>query len=155
MNLSAPFLCQFFLDKLLEVMPYVDILFGNESEAAAFAEANKWETRDLTEIAKLAAALPRASESSKPRTVVFTHGPSSTVVVTPTSTDLYPVPAIPQGEVVDFNGAGDAFCGGFFAGLVTNKSVEECVNRGHYAAGVVIRHDGCSYPAKPDYKEGQ
>ena len=28
LNLSAPFICQFFKDPLLEVMPYVDFLFG-------------------------------------------------------------------------------------------------------------------------------
>ncbi len=31
MNLSAPFLCQFFKDPLSEILEYVDILFGNES----------------------------------------------------------------------------------------------------------------------------
>ena len=39
MNLSAPFLSQFFKDPLMAAMPYVDILFGNESEAEAFATA--------------------------------------------------------------------------------------------------------------------
>lgn len=40
MNLSAPFISQFFKAPLLEALPYCDIIFGNESEAAAFAEAN-------------------------------------------------------------------------------------------------------------------
>lgn len=31
MNLSAPFLSQFFKDPLMQAMPYVDVLFGNES----------------------------------------------------------------------------------------------------------------------------
>ena len=31
MNLSAPFLCQHFKKPMMEAMPYVDILFGNES----------------------------------------------------------------------------------------------------------------------------
>ena len=30
MNLSAPFLCEFFKEPMMEIMPYVDILFGNE-----------------------------------------------------------------------------------------------------------------------------
>lgn len=29
-NLSAPFISQFFTDKLMAALPYVDILFGNE-----------------------------------------------------------------------------------------------------------------------------
>jgi adenosine kinase len=28
LNLSAPFICQFFKDPLLQVMPFVDFLFG-------------------------------------------------------------------------------------------------------------------------------
>jgi sugar/nucleoside kinase (ribokinase family) len=31
LNLSAPFISQFFKDALMEVMPYVDVLFGNET----------------------------------------------------------------------------------------------------------------------------
>lgn len=40
MNLSAPFLCQFFKEPMLKALPFVDVLFGNETEAAAFAENN-------------------------------------------------------------------------------------------------------------------
>ena len=29
-NLSAPFISQFFKDPLMEAMPYVDFVFGNE-----------------------------------------------------------------------------------------------------------------------------
>jgi hypothetical protein len=36
---------------LLDTMPYIDILFGNEHEAAAFAEAEALGTTDLSEIA--------------------------------------------------------------------------------------------------------
>jgi adenosine kinase len=39
MNLSAPFLIDFFWDgKFEKLLPYVDVLFGNESEAAALAK---------------------------------------------------------------------------------------------------------------------
>lgn len=31
MNLSAPFLSQFFKNPLMEAFPYIDILFGNET----------------------------------------------------------------------------------------------------------------------------
>ena len=36
---------------LMDTMPYIDYLFGNETEAATFAETEGWETRDLSEIA--------------------------------------------------------------------------------------------------------
>ena len=36
-NLAAPFISQFFTDRLRDVLFYVDILFGNEDEAVAFS----------------------------------------------------------------------------------------------------------------------
>ena len=36
---------------LLEALPYVDYLFGNETEAITFAETEGWETKDISEIA--------------------------------------------------------------------------------------------------------
>lgn len=41
MNLSAPFISQFYKDPLMAVLPFVSILFGNELEAQAFAKV-KW-----------------------------------------------------------------------------------------------------------------
>ena len=43
MNLSAPFLCQAFKKPMMEALPYVDILFGNESVSKTSFES--W--RDL------------------------------------------------------------------------------------------------------------
>lgn len=42
MNLSAPYISQVFSKPLLEVFPFVDILFGNETEAEAFASMKGW-----------------------------------------------------------------------------------------------------------------
>lgn len=40
MNLSAPFIPQFFKTQVNEILDYVDVLIGNESEALAFAESH-------------------------------------------------------------------------------------------------------------------
>jgi adenosine kinase len=40
MNLSAPFIPQFFKTQLNEILEYVDVLIGNESEAISFAESH-------------------------------------------------------------------------------------------------------------------
>ena len=53
MNLSAPFISQFFKKPLMATMPYVDILFGNESEALTFATEQNFGTENLKEIGKL------------------------------------------------------------------------------------------------------
>lgn len=45
MNLSAPFIAQFFKAQVDEILPFVDILIGNESEAEAYAEAHSLDVR--------------------------------------------------------------------------------------------------------------
>lgn len=150
-NLSAPFLMMVppFAAAIREVLPYVDILFSNEDEAAEFAKFNGWTDTDLTAIAAKAVALPKVS--SRPRTVIFTSGASSTAVATASGVQTVPVPKIDASKIIDTNGAGDSFVGGFLAGLARGKSLVEAVQAGHYAAGVVIQHDGCAYPAKPEW----
>jgi hypothetical protein len=37
-NLSAVYLTEMYKNELVQIMPYVDILFGNEQEAASFAK---------------------------------------------------------------------------------------------------------------------
>jgi adenosine kinase len=76
MNLSAPFLCQFFKDQMLKILPHCDFVFGNETEAAAFAENNGIEDKSIENIARCIAALPKSN--SNPRTVVITQVNSKT-----------------------------------------------------------------------------
>ncbi|EJW83773.1 adenosine kinase [Wuchereria bancrofti] len=49
-NLAAPFVLKYFRDEFLGVLPYVDILFGNERESKAFADANNYNTHELQQI---------------------------------------------------------------------------------------------------------
>ena len=43
LNLSACYVCQTQTEKLLQLIPFVDILFGNESEVKALAMALNWQ----------------------------------------------------------------------------------------------------------------
>lgn len=60
MNLSAPFLIQFFADQLAAALPYTDFVFGNESEAAAYGAKHDYGT-DIPTIALKLAAEPKVS----------------------------------------------------------------------------------------------
>ena len=51
---------------LLEALPYVDYLFGNETEAITFAETEGWTTRDISEIALKVLPPPHHPFSSTP-----------------------------------------------------------------------------------------
>ena len=77
MNLSAPFLIQFFGDQLAATLPYTDFVFGNESEAAAYGASKGYGT-DLPTIALKLSAQPKAS-GTRPRVVVFTQGSEKTI----------------------------------------------------------------------------
>ncbi|XP_012733513.1 adenosine kinase isoform X1 [Fundulus heteroclitus] len=151
MNLSAPFICQFFKDNLMQVMPYIDVLFGNETEASAFAKEQDFETKDIKEIAKKAQALPKVN-AKRQRIVVFTQGKDETIMALSDKIETFPVLKIDPKDIVDTNGAGDAFVGGFLSGLVQEKPLDQCVRAAHYSANVIIRRAGCTFPEKPDFK---
>lgn len=150
LNLSAPFISQFFKEPLMKVMPYVDIIFGNETEAATFAKEQGFETEDIEEIAHKVQCLPKVNKNRQ-RIVVFTQGREDTVATVGDRVKMFPVLDIDQNDIVDTNGAGDAFVGGFLSELVLEKSLEDCIRAGHYAAHVIIRRVGCTFPEKPDF----
>jgi adenosine kinase len=131
-------------------IPFVDIMFGNETEAQAMGEKHGWGT-DIATIAKNIAALPKAS-GLKSRTVVITQGSTSTVVVQNGQVTEYAVEPLAKEALVDTNGAGDAFVGGFLAQLALDQDMAKCVDAGHWAARVIIQRSGCSYPEVCEYK---
>ena len=153
-NLSAPFLSQFFKEPQMKVMPYVDILFGNENEADTFSENQGFGTKDRKEIALKIAALPKVTDN--PRVVIITQGKDPVILATGGNVTEYPAPHIPPEEIVDTNGAGDAFVGGFLSKLVQDKPqdklelLKECIDRGNKVAGVIIRRSGCTFPDNPE-----
>lgn len=150
LNLSAPFIVDFFGDQVATAMEYADFLFGNESEAAAYGKKHGMGD-DLKKIALAVAALPK--KSSKPRTVVFTQGSQSTIVACNGTVTEYAVEPLAKELLVDTNGAGDAFVGGFLSQLANGKDMEACVKAGHWAAKFIIQTSGtqlekaCEYSA--------
>jgi adenosine kinase len=54
--------------------------------------------------------------------------------------------------LVDTNGAGDAFVGGFLAQLVQGKSIADAVAAGHWAARYIIQQSGTQLPTDCNYK---
>jgi len=162
MNLSAPFLVQVppFREALLEAIKFCNYVFCNESEAEALGAALEWEEKSVDAIAVRMASLP--SEKAWGLTVVVTQGSSATIVA------QSPNPACPDGvmlqfpvagnpwtlakeQLVDTNGAGDAFVGGFLSQLAVRTDeahggLAECVRMGHFAAGCIIQQSGCTCP---------
>ena len=109
MNLSAPFIPSFFKQQLDETSPYWDYVIGNETEAAAWAEAEGGEVKGKgsAEIALYMAGLKKVNEKRK-RVVVITQGTDATVVAVQGEGKAkeYPVRTIGKEEIYDTNGAG-------------------------------------------------
>jgi len=143
-SLSAPFIPQFFKDPLDASAPYWDYVIGNESEALSYAESHGLATKDIKEIAKHLAALPKAN-TKRERVAVITQGTDPTiVVVNGQEAQEFPVHAIESSKINDTTGAGDAFAAGFTAGLVAGESLAQCVDQGQWLAKLSIQELGPS-----------
>ena len=134
---------------MAECMPYCDIVFGNETEAETYGEVNGY-GKDIQTIALKLAAQPKAS-GTRPRVVVFTQGSESTIVACEGKVNVYAVEALAKELLVDTNGAGDAFVGGFMSQLLQGKNYAECVRAGHWGARTIIQRSGCTFPAQCDF----
>ena len=139
MNLSAPFISEFYSETQLKLLNAADYVFGNESEALAFSNKHNYGTQEIPEI-----ALKISQFCGKPKTVIITQGERETVVVQQDKTiEKFKVELVEN--IVDTNGAGDCFVGGFLAGLHQSKPLCECVKMGHDLAAKVISRIGVNF----------
>lgn len=151
-NLSAPFVSQYYYDDLMKLLPLVDIVFGNEQEARAFAirhgikDTLNNDVEELKMITKAMASIPRNFSAHdwemplKNRLVIITQGPNPTIVSDGDNVLSFPVePFISEHDIVNTNGAGDAFVAGVLSQILHGKTIREAINTGHKLAGDVIR----------------
>jgi adenosine kinase len=143
-SLSAPFIVDFFWDQLASVLPYADVVFGNETEYGTLGKKLNWGT-DLKEIAKKLAEYPKENKL-RHRIVIVTQGPDPTIVVH--NGELFEYKTLKVDNIVDTNGAGDSFVGGFLAGFVQDKPLSECVEAGNYCASVTLQTSGTSFKGR-------
>jgi adenosine kinase len=149
-NLSAVFLLMFELDTVLKALTHADYVFCNEDEADQFLKVQNIEG-GRREVA-VALAKFQKTKQNLPRVAVVTQGPLPVIVATAmpgeeeVKVEEYPVEALSKDEIVDTNGAGDAFVGGFLAMLYQGRPVEECVKGGIYLSREVVTRSGCTFP---------
>lgn len=85
------------------------------------------------------------------RTVVITQGSLPVIVVVGSTSQEsncannkiaeryeFEVPKIDSEFIIDTNGAGDSFTGGFLAGIILNKGIENAVKAGNWMASQII-----------------
>lgn len=81
--------------------------------------------------------------------VVITQGSEDVLVAftgRPSDFRRFKVHILPEDHIVDTNGAGDSFVGGFLAYKALGKSLEESIAAGIHAAHEIIRMSGCAFP---------
>lgn len=148
LNLSAPFIAQFYSDQIQKILPYIDYLIGNEAEAEAWASANGLpDPKNLPAVAKNLAERAK-SNPTRDRIVIFTCGAEPTVAVSSSKPDdhnTYTVTALKEQEIVDTNGAGDAFAGGFIGALAVGKELGEAIEVGHTLGTMCVTQVGPQY----------
>ena len=148
LNLSAPIIAQLYGAQLQKILPYADYIIGNEAEAEAWASAKGLpDPKDLHAIAKALALQPK-SNPTRDRVVILTHGAQPTLAVSSSSPDnvkTCAVNALKDEEIVDTNGAGDAFAGGFLGALAAGKSLDEAIEVGHTLGAMCVTQVGPQY----------
>lgn len=147
-NLSACFLIQFNTAQVNEILEHADYVFCNEDEAKCFADTNKIEHRSLKDVA-VAIAKWKKVNSLRPRIAIITQG-KDPILVAVSGDEIkeheFEIPAIEKDLIVDTNGAGDSFVGGFLSQIVQGKDLETAIKAGIWLSGQVIQRNGCTFP---------
>ncbi|ETO15706.1 hypothetical protein RFI_21662 [Reticulomyxa filosa] len=150
MNFSAEFIVSIFKDRVLALIPYATHIFTNENEVKKFGEANHIH---CTSVAGLASKISVSFQSKRKNkfSLIVTQGADSVLIARDGQVKEYPVKKLPLEKIVDLNGAGDAFVGGYLSRLVQGKSEEECVQAACYAAQFIIQTSGTKLTGKPNF----
>ncbi|RTG80084.1 adenosine kinase [Schistosoma bovis] len=143
--LHAAFLPQFNTKEVNEMISYSGIVFGNESEAAAFGDAHSLTDKTI-HAARYIADLPFADGEKRKRLVIITQGKDPIIYTDSTDPTVhqYVVEQLKDEEMVDTNGAGDSFAAGFIADYIRGKPMITSLQSGVRAAAYIIRRSGFS-----------
>ena len=146
LTLSAVFMVQVHYDKILEIAENSNMIVGNMDEIEAFVKVKGESKKDTFEKAhKLL--------SPKERLLVVTDGCNGVYVSTydykkgklEFILQCFPM-LMKNDEIVDLNGAGDAFLGGFFSQFMKGSTLKSCCRAGNDASYVILKNIGCTFP---------
>ncbi len=145
-TLSADFLVLNFCDRLKTLSNNSDIVFCNSDEARLFSGVKSDNLEDH------AVAIHKMFDKHD-RTLIITDG-AEPVLITKFDYEGQAlscsvsavVDKIEDADIVDTNGCGDSWVGGFLSQFIQGKSIEHCAKAGNWASSVIIKNVGCTYP---------
>ena len=148
LTLSAMFIVQNHSEKILEIANKTDIIVGNIGEGEILAGV-KGDNDNIKEVFE---AISKKIVP-KDRLLIFTAGASGVYCgqydYKRNQLDYifqYFANKIPNDEIVDLNGAGDAFLGGFLSEYLKGSPIYECCKIGTESASIILRNVGCTFP---------
>lgn len=149
-TLSATFMIENFFDKMLEISNSSHLIFCNDDEAKAFSKEN---SNDFEKISIIIHQMLKPLD----RLLIITCGSSPVVIskydYSQNSLDFIlfsNVNPIQENDIVDTNGCGDSFVGGFLSQYIQGESLEKCARAGNWASSIIIKNVGCTYPNNLD-----
>ena len=157
-NLPSFFFIENFFKDILDLISYADIVFSNDDEAQLFClKYGLLSDGSIEGRIKGLVKLPKRNKNKK-RIFVITAGPNPAWVAEYdfksekiTFCKEFPVRFVEQENIIDTNGAGDSFSGGFLSQFMKGKSLDQCMIAGHWAASYIIQKRGCQIPAEVNY----
>lgn len=150
-----------FKSDIIEMIGYADIIFANLEEAKHFVHnVLNQSFDDVRDLAKIMSSQTKVNKNKK-RTVVVTCGPDPLYVAiydpitdTVEFQESFSPFTVSNDLIIDTNGAGDSFAGGFLAQYVQGNDIETCVKSGNYCAAMIIQRRGFELPtSQPPSKE--
>ncbi|KAK7794015.1 hypothetical protein R5R35_007449 [Gryllus longicercus] len=160
MNLNAPYVCQKYGDRLLNLMQYADIIFGHSSEFLAlsnFIISPVNSPQDVASFIQKRSLLKEKKKRKKNIPPLLQNGPI--IIITASSQPVsvfqglsedplvFPVPHLDKAFIKDTTGAGDAFVAGFLSAAFANMDLEKCVKNGCSTSHKIIQQIGVSVPS--------
>ena len=147
LTLGSPQLLETFTMAFKKVFPLVDLLFCNEEE---FKEMKKIFELNGSNDAETAVSFHEKYSGRSQFTFVKTCGEKGVEIFKFANGDMefkaYPAIKVESDKVIDTNGAGDSYAGGFVAGLILGKSYEESNEIGAYLASQIVQKEGFQKP---------
>merc|ERR1712032_13631 len=141
-TLSATFMIDNFLDKLLEVSNCADVIFCNEDEAMAFS---KVKSSNMVEVAEACHKVL----TPRDRIIVVTCGSEPVVVSEMKNGEVKSITQaaekLSEAEITDTNGCGDSFVGGFLSQYIQGEDLARSAKAGIFASTVIIKNNGCTW----------
>jgi len=156
-NLSATFLIQFNTKEVDDGLENADFVFANEDEADLWGKVKEMQSTDRKDIALALAAFKKTNQNRK-RVAIVTQGALPVIVAYydilsgEYKVKEYPIPHLEKDQIVDTNGAGDSFVGGFLSQLFQDKGIDKCIEAGIYLSREVVMQSGCKMPATCTYQ---